>query len=222
MAEQEQDSTAPTAGLPTTTANQETDRRRASFTHIPKGSGGTYTFTRETTPYIGTSGCGTSLGVYFAIDDTRCFAAHIDINVITSEAGHKSRTMFDEGYSDKVMAEVAHRLDLEQWVAQWGPPTDRMRDSLVLVCPNVFIGDFPMRFPLVGAAVCVAIQEWLQFEHARTPEKVDGFVVQHPAGMPQYLSGDAMDAAWQKEDEADEQSGVWDIEVRHVEAALGS
>ncbi|KAK5703756.1 hypothetical protein LTR97_002769 [Elasticomyces elasticus] len=97
---------------PTLMPNQDTQARLIhSYRLISKGYGGTYTLSKTATdspiiPHIGTYGCFTTVGVYFAIDEQSCFAAHIDACVKHGREG----VLFDQGIRSKAMKEQLSQI----------------------------------------------------------------------------------------------------------------
>ena len=122
------------------------------YRYVPVSSGGTYDFTEQTPQYIGTSKCITCVGVYFAIDQSRCLAAHINADTMTKTGDYSRKT--NETLAVKIRAEVLRMLDGEQHRPEWGAVTDTMRSSLVLNCRKM-----RWTLPLVGDAVSAAVQE---------------------------------------------------------------
>ncbi|KAK5119473.1 hypothetical protein LTR85_007573 [Meristemomyces frigidus] len=112
---------------------------------VTPGHGGTYTF-KPSGPlnpreprHIGFSGCYDSVGVYFAIDHYRCFAANISAWVKTESneviiASTRIPVTTDiQQTHDKVAQGIVHRLDMESEKGGWaGQKTDIMRRSLVM------------------------------------------------------------------------------------------
>ncbi|KAI7552135.1 hypothetical protein KC331_g2093 [Hortaea werneckii] len=138
-----------------------------------QGSGGTYTFTDNSVQHIGTSGCLTCVGIYFIIDDRRCFAAHVNADTVTKSGGWARGTSANT--RDKIKVEVKQRLDTEQAQSEWGPVSQTMRESLVMVCSRC-----EEALPLVGDAVAAAVQEWLGIEEMIAPHRKENFIIRHP------------------------------------------
>ncbi|KAI7209443.1 LigB subunit of an aromatic-ring-opening dioxygenase LigAB [Hortaea werneckii] len=143
------------------------------YRHIAQGSGGTYTFTDNNVQHIGTSGCLTCVGIYFVIDDHRCFAAHVNADTVTKSGGWSRK--INGNTRDKIKAEVKQRLDNEQTKSEWGPVSQTMRESLIMVCSRC-----EETLPLVGDAVAAAVQEWLGMEERIVPRRKESFIVRHP------------------------------------------
>ncbi|GAB1737215.1 hypothetical protein NU219Hw_g1146t1 [Hortaea werneckii] len=161
---------ATTISLP---ALNSTTSQPQVYRHITQGSGGTYTFTSNSVQHIGTSGCLTCVGIYFVIDDHRCFAAHINADTTTKSGDWSRRTSANT--RDKIKAEVKQRLENERIKSEWGPVTQRMRGSLIMVCSRC-----EETWPLVGDAVAAAVQEWLGIEEMIAPRQKESFIVRHP------------------------------------------
>ncbi|KAK5715766.1 hypothetical protein LTR17_016676 [Elasticomyces elasticus] len=112
-----------------------------SYRLISKGYGGTYTLpeTARDTPiiaHIGTYGCFTTVGVYFAIDEQSCFAAHIDARVKHGRQG----VLFDQRIRSKAMkeqlAQIIHAaLERESAERGWRMEGNELFGrGLVVVC----------------------------------------------------------------------------------------
>lgn len=155
---------------------------KKKYRYIKESSGGTYTISPDAR-FIGTDGCVTCLGVYFAIDTKRCFLAHINIEPRDPDLpvkAHEERSIRD--YQIGTAAEraivwwVKRRLADEQWSADWGPVTKLMRDSLVVVCPQSNVPGVTY----VGDAALAGVKELLGIDDpALQPRREDGFVVTH-------------------------------------------
>ncbi|KAK4542356.1 hypothetical protein LTR36_006812 [Oleoguttula mirabilis] len=195
--------------------NEDTTTRLAGsggpliYRYIPEGSGGTYTFTKDSAFYIGTSKCETCVGVYFAIDDKRCFTAHINVDT-TTKAGHSFRDI-NNSTATAIRNEVVRRLNAEQTSSQWGSVSDRMRNSLVMVCRILSSGWHDM----VGKAVSDAVQQWLQITDPRPPRTCGGFIVRHPDGEAQFFDIEASNRFWHKRDEV--KTRAWGMLLQRVE-----
>lgn len=172
------------------------------YRYINSGSGGTYTFSQDTPQHIGTSKCDTCVGVYFAIDDYRCFAAHINADTFTRDRELSRQT--NGSTSTKIRDEVTCRLDEEQQESQWGPVSDRMRTTLVMVCPRM-----AWTIPMVGDAVSEAVQHWLGISDPQRPNPVGGFVTQHPGVDAVFFEIEAPTSSWYKRDE--KENRAWEF-----------
>lgn len=170
-----------------------------------QGSGGTYTFTDDNAQYIGTSGCLTCVGIYFVIDDRRCFAAHVNADTVTKSGGWSRTTSANT--RDKIKAEVKQRLNNEQAKSEWGPVSQTMRDSLIMVCSRC-----EETWPLVGDAVAAAVQEWLGIEEMISPHRMESFIVRHPNGDLRLFDEEPSNRRWLMLDEAADSD--WGILVR--------
>lgn len=167
-----------------TTSTQPVSDGPTPYRYVSQGSGGTYKFTPDTLQHIGTSKCITCVGVYFAIDDKRCFMAHMNADTITQDGKPSRRT--NQRLSAKIRDQMTDRLNAEQQKSGWGPVTERMRSSLVMVCP-----DMEWKWPMVGDAVSTAVQEWLGVREPQRPFKSGGFIIRHPGGPVKVLEMEA-------------------------------
>lgn len=98
------------------------------FRRIPEGCGGTYRFDQSDMHHVGVDGCRSCLGVYFAIDDSRCFAAHIWAWVEPSNGKPGGLNVTDQEVSEKVRKEVVRRIDEERVRSNW-PPVSLSADA---------------------------------------------------------------------------------------------
>ncbi|KAK5726033.1 swr complex subunit [Elasticomyces elasticus] len=121
---------------PTLMPNQNTQIRPIhSYRLISQGYGGTYTLTKTATDspiiaQIGTYGCFTTVGVYFAIDEQSCFAAHIDAHIkhgcegVLFDQRIRSKTMKEQlaqiirAALERESAEQAWRMDGNEWLGR--------------------------------------------------------------------------------------------------------
>ncbi len=86
------------------------------YRHIPESEGATLDIADATAPRVGTYFLMTCVGVYFRIDEERCFFAHMDArtpetwpcNVVTKEAG------------EVIVGQVKRRLRGFLLVDHWG------------------------------------------------------------------------------------------------------
>ncbi|KAI7383696.1 hypothetical protein KC336_g18324 [Hortaea werneckii] len=148
-----------------------------------QGSGGTYTFTDDGVQYI----------------------AHVNADTITKPGGWSRTTSANT--RDKIKAEVRQRLDHEQTKSEWGPVTQIMRESLVMVCSR-----FEETSSLVGDAVAAAAQEWLGIEEMKAPHKNESFIIRHPNEDLCLFEEQPSNRRWFMVDEA--ANSDWGILVR--------
>ncbi|KAK6388591.1 hypothetical protein LTR65_007747 [Meristemomyces frigidus] len=188
---------------------------------VTPGHGGTYTFrnAKSSEPkkprHLGFSGCYDSVGVYFAIDDQRCFAANISawIKTEANEVGIAS-TATPEGTDsqkvyERVSQEIAHRLNMESAKSGWaGPKTDVMRGTLIMTGRWMSKGS---RTAMLQTAVAHAVQDWLGIPRAKykSAERDGVLIIEHPgevvvraghwldASHWSVLGGDEVDLPWQ-------------------------
>lgn len=175
-----------------------------SYRHIREGDGGTYTIQQDR-PYIGTDRCNTCLGIYFAIDEDRCFCAHVNIEP-RQDDGEPFPTQLISNYEVNTAAErsiiwwLKRKLTSEAWSEDWGNITQLMRDSLVIVCPT---SNHPGK-QHVGDAALMAVKEFLGMSNSEIqPERAEGFVVTHSGrAAPEVVYFPAQRAQWNRRNEA--------------------
>lgn len=177
-----------------------TDPTRYRF--IGTGKGGTFRFkdasydssNHETLRFIGTDNCETCVGCYWAINDGACFVAHTNAWIETDDGGREWVPDFAD--VARLKYDVKARLDAENLRAEWNGPTDRMRQSLVLVCPHARQVNSPdTEIKNVGWYVVDAIREWLKAPGPQPDPRYQGFVVEHPGGMVKYFSHNVFEHA---------------------------
>lgn len=160
------------------------------YRYVEQGCGGILTFAKPATreeeedpmvpktsiPFVGTSECETCVGVYLEINDTQCFVAHIDVCIVLR--GRKGIVHNPNG------AEI---LQIAAWLKgaldqELTKPTERMRDTLVMVCPHPYSDNYE-NVRQVGQYVMNTITEWLGLSvTAKPPTLSSGFVTEFPGG----------------------------------------
>jgi hypothetical protein len=125
------------------------------YHHIPLGSGGI--LSREASDdllykpatFVGTTGTLNTVGVFFEISDTQCFAAHINAFVTPQS--------YNTNY--KTTARVREALTAKLNAAVLGERTKRMRDSLVITCARLSGQE-----ARAAEVVAKTVREWLGAE----------------------------------------------------------
>jgi hypothetical protein len=102
-----------------------------TFQWIPEKFGGTLTFDPQSPPEIGTYGCYTCVGVYFKIDDTRAFFAHINAS---SEATWPYN-LVTQGGSAEITRMVYGRLCGHALRHRWNTSHKEFGRGLTIICP---------------------------------------------------------------------------------------
>lgn len=151
-----------------------------NFYHILLGSGGILCKTRFAstsgpTSYIGATACLNTVGIFFEISDTQCFAAHIEAYITRPSSENPERKHYCTNFqtSPQLRKAVMSRLD----AAVPGKKTKRMRDTLILTCARMS-GQEPQAAEIVAKAV----REWLGAEvtGARVATEGAAFVAAWP------------------------------------------
>ncbi|KAK4978513.1 hypothetical protein LTR66_003004 [Elasticomyces elasticus] len=179
-----------------------------------EGSGATVTFSNEeqTTngepaatdieldkiKAVGTKACIVCVGVYFAIDNNRCFVAHM--NSISPDCDY-----IDRASHDHLRASVRSRLEEESTSQEWGGPNERMEQTLVLTCPypdraalqddfyNIISDGIAYAKPEEGLepdngrAMALGVLDWLGMPSATEVHRAHGFVVPKMGAQPQLF-----------------------------------
>ena len=113
---------------------------------INEGNGGTFTFTTmsgedesintdvNAIHRIGTWGCLTCVGVYFAVDDNRCFLAHI--NALREFGEHRDSRACTPAEGDRLKQKILEKLYKEAQDQDWRADDPRIRETIVIACPK--------------------------------------------------------------------------------------
>lgn len=178
--------------------NSKQPTQRQFFRHVPAGSGGTYTFGPSSVAHIGVDGCLSCVGVYFAVSDYRCFAAHIWTWIKPSETSTGGLRIPDEVAYNRLKQEVQRRLDAESLRSKWPAKSEMMRSSLVMVSKQQAPQAVNPWDMVVGGCVADAVNEWLGVlpGQARKPEMCGGFVVHHPGHVEEHCDNVVNDTRW--------------------------
>ncbi|KAK5173315.1 uncharacterized protein LTR77_001996 [Saxophila tyrrhenica] len=105
---------------------------------------------------LGTLWCNSCVGVYFPLDDKRCFLAHIN----ALSASRQPRNTVDEAEGKEIQDLVFQQLVREMKSMQWDT-RDKYYASIVVVCaPNLERKWGEMRKTMVGTYVVEAIREF--------------------------------------------------------------
>ncbi|CAK3955695.1 Hypothetical predicted protein [Lecanosticta acicola] len=174
--------------------------QKTYYIDVPEGAGNTYDFNNippalpQNTQHILTSGCHTCVGVYFKIDNERCFCAHINAMF----APGKVRFVKTQEDADKIKRIVRGKLERESSASNWTAAEVRQRagfpDTVVLVCPMLYSND--ERWKQTGYYVVEAIKEFLELD-ADFPvdSESQGFLVHHASGQVKKIPNGGVDHA---------------------------
>jgi hypothetical protein len=182
-----------------------TENGLAKFRLISPGDGKTLTFgngsTADTAPrqhqhihHVGTTGLITCVGIYFALDDHRCFLAHINAYkrggpVSWREIRDLWRPVENEGLDYK--KHVIDRLRFEAKEQRWPDhqtSKSRIFDSLLISCPSPEKTKGAM--DRTGYWLIESIKEFLDAAADLEYARKWGFVVDSRHGKVEWLSGD--------------------------------
>jgi hypothetical protein len=103
------------------------------FRYVSESHGGTLPIHDKTTPLIGTYGCVTCVGVYFKIDESRCFFAHI--NASSCETITNFNAVTEIGGKD-VITKVSRRLYGFLLKDKWDIRNEEFGKHLTILCPT--------------------------------------------------------------------------------------
>ena len=118
---------------------------------VQEGFGGVFTYTPSTPAgsgylenwdvirLIGTWGLITCVGLYFAIDDNRCFLTHINSLVDVGE--EKTARICNSAEGAAVKQRVLQGLKTSARVDDWDLSAPKVRDSIKVFCPNMHLTD---------------------------------------------------------------------------------
>lgn len=128
------------------------------FRYVPENSGGTFPIADEDVPAIGTWGCATCVGIYFRVDETRCFVAHIlGMSGLTAK-----RHNVTVSAGKNVGQQTLNRLfDMSKW-DQWDPKNEFFGSDMYVVCPYIVgkAGDQPQIGQFVIEAISSLFNHW--------------------------------------------------------------
>ncbi|KAK5689697.1 hypothetical protein LTR97_012696 [Elasticomyces elasticus] len=179
---------------------------RTPYRFIPEGKGGTLHFhyppwawtdarNKSLIKHVGTHSLKTCVGVFFQIDASRCFAAHI--NAYTFRNGGSSNKDLDRMIKTSAEAAwfreaVKEKLQLHAQANDWDPEVYRSEilESLLLLCPepsNTWYPDIPFHLlprNQTGACILEGIKDFLRAPSETPVLKSRGFVVEVPGGKP--------------------------------------
>lgn len=167
------------------------------FRRVGVGYGGTFIFNESSIPHIGTDRCQSGVGVYFVVDDKRCFAAHISCAVENTTGTTK---ILDQTTYQKLQGRVTQLLAKEAARSQWPPVSTYMQGSFVAVCYQHPLHSQGVSWDTVlGDWVADAVAGWLGIppgDARRTPLRRGGFIVHHPSQVQHFFPGDVDRSAW--------------------------
>ncbi|EMC98490.1 hypothetical protein BAUCODRAFT_428060 [Baudoinia panamericana UAMH 10762] len=128
---------------------------KTAFRHVPEGRGGILNFRKpifgtedagksltdqdhDRIHYLGVTGVKTCVGVYFALDDNRCFLAHINAWRYggTRRLSLDEQQHLEEGSRFKSVTIEMLRKHSEKH--DWDPREPRILQSLLIVCPEAY------------------------------------------------------------------------------------
>ncbi|KAK3671201.1 hypothetical protein LTR78_008836 [Recurvomyces mirabilis] len=189
---------------------------RISFLHVPEGKGGllptqnlpnTQADTAYDSPqiqHVGTSGVRTCVGVYFAIDSSRCFVAHINglINRGLDEKNERLLSYHKELQEQEAAffrSETRKRLRANAEKHGWDPVVQKstILKSLLITCPEprnralsrmTEAGEVDICDENTGLWIIEGIKDFFDAPDDTIVHEKEGFVVQHPDGKPTMLS----------------------------------
>ncbi|KAK6388592.1 hypothetical protein LTR65_007748 [Meristemomyces frigidus] len=180
--------------------------------------GGIYHFDsdRQGDQHVGFSGCYDSVGVYFAVGASHCFAANIDVRILTegTDGIMTGRTVIpgdDVAVSATVQEEVYRRLEAASHRAGWPTVTGLMRDTLVTT--GGWMSSASQDEP-VQDGVVAAVQAFLGFpkEAGKTPEEEVALVVKRSGEIVERAEHWLTARKWNVDD-TDHGRGDWQFGV---------
>lgn len=159
------------------------------YYYVSQGCGGMFSFSTGSNsaadkdapvrPLIGTRGCNSCVGVYFVVDDQRCFCAHI--HAFFRSEKWPSISVRPEKH-DHFVRRIKDVLTQESMDQNWPHDRERMRETLVMVCEHPGSKfDLEGELPRTGAVIMGAIAEWLCAESYEPLKNMHGFVVEYPS-----------------------------------------
>lgn len=185
--------TAPTAIMNHSTSQTEQPGAPTVIKYIivEENEGATYTLNPG--DRIGTQGLRTCLGVYFAISPTRCFCAHMNIDIqplinVDENIEIKNAYFVNEATKQSIITFVTADLQQLKDDEAWGDISDLMRRTLVLCSPahnseEINLTHNERNLP-VSHAAAQAVREFLEIPATQVAEypvlPYGGFIATHP------------------------------------------
>ncbi|KAK6442873.1 hypothetical protein LTR95_000888 [Oleoguttula sp. CCFEE 5521] len=175
------------------------------YRRVPLGSGGLLHFDPtdpshpNSIPFIGTSGCLNTVGVFFEVTDTLCFAAHIEAYILSStpprpDLGERRATKLyttNMATAQALRIQVIKRLNAlyrEVGLVNWPKNRKRMARTLVMACRKL-----SGHGTLAQEVVAKTVRGWVDDGGAAKPGRVarEGgcFVVGWPGGETRQWEG---------------------------------
>lgn len=104
---------------------------------------------------VGTTGTVDTVGVFFEISDSQCFAAHINAYITRPNSDDPAKKHYETSMQTtaQLRIDLVARLNRE---IRYGPKTERMQRTLVMTCARLS-GQEPRAAEIVGKTV----REWL-------------------------------------------------------------
>ena len=128
--------------------------------------------------------------MYFAIDQDRCFLAHIDCGIKQGKRTAGGLRVPNQATHDRVKNSIFKGLDDESLRMRWGAKTNLMRRSLVMVCRQLdteAVEDKSEAWNTIASnVVAEAVNEWLELPRTarKVPKQSTEFVVKHQKSSP--------------------------------------
>ncbi|KAK4976880.1 hypothetical protein LTR42_002925 [Elasticomyces elasticus] len=218
-------------------ARSKPQHKPQEFRGILEGLGGTFVIdpssrSIERIDHFGTWDCNHCVGVYWPIDEKRCFLAHISC-VCQDTTGGRFWVVRDDEEGQKIKVAVKERLTAEKNRVSWGPVTEEMKAHLLMVCPEQTANSFDKAIrqnvvqKCTGAYVIEAIREWLDAPDIEAFVSHSGFIVKHQGDSYKLLSREDVDeikqkllpSAWQRQVESGPNVKSWVIVVPRAKQA---
>lgn len=170
------------------------------FRQIATGCGGVFDLNPPNKPSaIGTMECTTCVGVYCKLNERRCLVLHINAWRLYEEGNlPKPQDLLyplNEAEAARLKEIVRYRI-IDCFVPHW-EPTQQQRESLIMVCPRLHMGQVEglndTQQPLVGLAVMEAVADVFGGDVAAAYRKeAHGFIVDPQEGKTVLLEGRQM------------------------------
>ena len=191
---------------------------------VGEGRGGTFTFDAnseyeiERVQHIGVEGLYTCIGVYWPVDDRRCFCAHVNIQFIYDGADYKLHPNVQlESEVAWIKDQVKSLLEEERVRSGWGDIPEAYRKQAILMCPDLGSNREVKGIKSVGLCVVEALKEWLDLPDLEIDKANAASVVKHGAGVVESLAYSPDKAPtwddWTRIEETGQHVGIWDISV---------
>ena len=191
---------------------------------VAEDTGGTFTFDAnsenevEQVQHIGIEGLISCIGVYWPVDERRCFCTHLNVQFESDTNDyHLFYDVQQQSEVEQIKDRIKSLLDEESIRSEWGNIPETYRKQAVLVCPDLGRSRKVKGIMRVGLCAVEACKEWLGVSDLAVDIVNAAFVVEHGAGVVETLPFSAHEAPhwddWTRTEETGEHVRMWELSV---------